>query len=85
MPERYLGEPFQRKLWRFVHENAYHDVPINAQRWWYDYWPTLNSLGFGFCGHLAAVYVEVARAAGYDARIWGLYGHVVPEIFADNR
>jgi hypothetical protein len=85
LPERLPQEPFERKLWRFVRDNTYHEVPINAQQWWYDYWPTLNSLGFGFCGHVAAVYVEVARAAGYKARVWGLYGHVVPEIKVNGR
>jgi len=85
MPERSVGESFGHKLWRFVRHNTYHDVPINDQQWWYAYWPTLNSLGFGFCGHVAAVFVQIARAAGYDARIWGLYGHVVPEILEAGR
>ncbi len=85
MPERYAAESFGHKLWRFARDNTYHDLPINAQQWWYAYWPTLNSLGFGLCSHVAAVFVEVARAAGYDARVWGLYGHVVPEIFDNGR
>jgi exosome complex RNA-binding protein Csl4 len=85
MPENISGEPFERKLWRFVRDNTYHDVPINAQQWWHDFWPTLNSLGFGFCSHVSAVFVEIARAAGYEARIWGLYGHVVPEILVGGR
>ena len=85
MPESIPGEPFERKLWRFVRDNTYHDVPINAQQWWHDFWPTLNSLGFGFCSHVSAVFVEIARAAGYEARIWGLYGHVVPEILVGGR
>lgn len=85
LPEGIPGESFERKLWRFVRDNTYHDVPINDQQWWYDYWPTLNSLGFGFCSHMSAVFVETARAAGYQARIWGLSGHVVPEIYVDGR
>lgn len=85
MPERFPLEPFERKLWRFVRDNTIHDIPINPQKWLYDYWPTLNSLGFGYCSHAASVYVKVARAAGYEARVWGLYGHVVPEVFANGR
>ncbi|MGE3600168.1 MAG: hypothetical protein AB7N70_31965 [Dehalococcoidia bacterium] len=27
----------------------------------------------------------MARAAGYEARVWGLSGHVVPEILVDGR
>lgn len=78
-------ESFARKLWRFVRDNTYHNVPLNADRMWYDMWTTMNSLGWGFCGHVAAVYVEIARAAGFEARVWGLTGHVVPEIRVDGR
>lgn len=85
MPEQFAGEPFERKLWRYVRDNTYHEVPINRSLSWHSYWPTLNSLGFGLCSHAAAVFTEVARAAGYEARIWGLSGHVVPEIRVNGR
>jgi hypothetical protein len=73
-------EPFEHKLWRFVRDNMYHNVPLNADQWLYDPWAAINSQGWGFCGHAAAVYVLLAREAGYEARVWGLNGHVVPEI-----
>jgi hypothetical protein len=85
MPEQFASEPFERKLWRYVRDNTYHEVPINRSLSWHSYWPTLNSLSFGLCSHAAAVFTEVARAAGYEARIWGLSGHVVPEIRVDGR
>lgn len=83
MPAQFPGEQFDRKLWRFVRDSVYHDVPLSADVLLYDPWVTLNSLGWGFCGHVASVFVEVARAAGYEARLWGLNGHVVPEILVD--
>lgn len=85
MTPEFPGEPFQRKLWRFVRDNTYHNVPLNADHMWNDMWTTLNSLGWGFCSHVSAVYVEIAKAAGYEARVWGLSGHVVPEILIDGR
>lgn len=76
-------EPFERKLWRYVRDAVYHAPPVNAEQWLYASWPTMASFGWGFCGHVAAIYVRVARAAGYEARVWGLNGHVVPEIYVD--
>jgi hypothetical protein len=61
----------------------YHNVPLNNDRWLYDPWAAIISQGWGFCGHAAASYVRIARAAGYEARVWGLTGHVVPEILVD--
>jgi len=85
MPREFEGEPFERKLWRFLRDSVYHDVPLNANRVHYDPWVTLNSLGWGFCGHVAGAYVVIAEAAGYEARVWGLDGHVVPEIKIDGQ
>ena len=83
LPDDIDGEPFERKLWRYVRDNVYHGPPVNAERWLHASWPTMASFGWGFCSHVAAVYVRIARAAGYEARVWGLNGHVVPEISVD--
>jgi hypothetical protein len=85
MPPAFDGEPFERKLWRFLRDSVYHDVPLNNERVHYDPWVTLNSLGWGFCSHVAGAYVLIAQAAGYEARVWGLDGHVVPEIRVDGQ
>jgi Bacterial Ig domain/Transglutaminase-like superfamily len=79
------GEPFERKLWRFVRRNVYHAPPPTTEQWLHDAGVVVNSLGWGFCSHVSAVYVRLARAAGYEARIWGLTGHVVPEIWVNGR
>ena len=79
------GESFERKLWRFARNNVYHNVPLNNDNWLYDSWVIVSSKGWGFCGHVSATFVRLARAAGYEARIWGLGGHVVPEIRVDGR
>jgi hypothetical protein len=85
MPSQFSGEDFARKLWRFLRDSVYHDVPLNNNRVLYDPWVTVNSLGWGFCGHVAGAYVLIARAAGHEARVWALDGHVVPEINVDGQ
>lgn len=83
LPDDIEDESFARKLWRFVRDNVYHAPPVSAEQWLYASWPTMASFGWGFCGHVAAVFVRIARAAGYEARVWGLNGHVVPEVYAE--
>lgn len=80
MPATYPDEPFASKLWRFVRDSVIHEYPLSQEQWIYDPLVTLNSLGWGLCSNVASLYARIARAAGYEARVWGLGGHVVPEI-----
>jgi hypothetical protein len=84
MKAEYAGEPFERKLWRFMRDNVYHNVPLNADQWLNDPWAVVSSQGWGLCSHVSAAFVRLAKASGYEARIWGLTGHVVPEIKVGN-
>ena len=74
------AEPFERKLWRFIRDNTYHYPPVSGEGWMDAIWPTLNSFGWGFCSNVTSVFIQIAEAAGFEARAWGLNGHVVPEI-----
>lgn len=86
LPTEFPNEPFERKLWRFVRDTVYHDIVFSADEPSTNQpWIVANSLGWGFCSQVSALYVRVARAAGYEARVWGLTGHVVPEIKVDGR
>jgi Pilus formation protein N terminal region len=85
MPESYVGEPFERKLWRFLVDNTFHWAPVSPLAFVGDPWVEINSLGWGYCGEVAAAYVLIAREAGYAARVWGLSGHVVSEISIGSR
>ena len=80
MASEFAGEPFERKLWRFVRNNVYHWPPLSADQWIGDPWVVIGSIGWGFCGEVSAAYVRLAQTAGYEARVRGLSGHVVPEI-----
>jgi hypothetical protein len=79
------GEPFERKLWRLVRDGAYHFDPPSTNKWARTALVVLNSTGFGWCGEDTATFVSLAQTGGYNARIWDLTGHVVPEIQINGR
>lgn len=79
------GELFEHKLWRFLRDNTRHYYPPMPLQFAHAPWATLSSLGFGFCADVATSYVAIARTAGYEARVWSIGGHVVPEIYAGGR
>lgn len=85
MASVYPQEPFPSKLWRFVRDSTIHDYPISQESWFYDPLVTLNSTGWGLCSNVASLFMRISRAAGYSARVWGLEGHVVPEVRVDGR
>jgi len=84
-PDAFTDEPFERKLWRFLRDSTNHYYSLVPLQFRQAPWSTLNSLGFGLCGDMATSYVALARAAGYQSRVWSLGGHVVPEIKVDDR
>ena len=85
LPDEIPAEPFERKLWRYVRDGSYHMDPLTGSYWAHDPVLFLNSIGFGFCDDAAAVFVILARKAGFQARGWDLGGHVVAEIWTDGR
>lgn len=85
MKEEMPGESFGRKLWRFLRDSTAHYYPLMPLQFRSSPWGVLNSIGFGFCGDVSTAFVAIARAAGYEARVWSLFLHVVPEIREDER
>jgi hypothetical protein len=83
LPDEINNEPLQRKIWRFVRDNTYHFPTVNFEQWMLATWPTLNSFGFGFCSNLDAVIVQIAQAAGFEAHVRQVVGHVTAEILVD--
>ena len=84
-PDEFANEPIERKVWRFIRDNRYHFNPMTALQWGHD--PTLffNSIGFGFCDDSASVYYQLMTSLGYTVRVWGMDGHVVPEVLINGR
>jgi hypothetical protein len=79
-PDDVAAEPFERKLWRYLRDNVYHNVPASTEAFVHDPLLLVNSLGWGICDDVALAYMHLARAAGRTSRVWYLDGHVVPEV-----
>lgn len=82
-PDQYPGEPLYGKAWRFVAAKNQHYYPLDMAYLKNQAHRYLNSRGFGFCSDVATVLSQVWQLLGYPARVWGLNGHVVPEVFAN--
>jgi len=76
-------EPFERKLWRYLRDHVYHELPISTQKFVHDPLTLVNSIGWGLCDDVATAFMHLARASGRESRVWYLEGHVVPEVHAD--
>ena len=85
MPEAYKGEPDYVKAWRYVRDHRYHSAPLCGQYYQHDPSFFMNCMGFGLCDDAACVTATIWRNMGYESRVWGLGGHVVPEIKINNR
>lgn len=68
-------------IWRFLVDWRYHDYPAEGGDEVHDPVKFLNVYGYGFCDDCAANFAVLCREAGMRARIWGLSGHVVGEVF----
>jgi hypothetical protein len=84
-PSQQADRRFALELWRFLVRNRHHFDPLTAEQWAHSPVLFLNSIGFGYCDDVATAFAALARAAGHEARVWTLSGHVVPEIRIDGR
>ncbi len=72
-------------IWRFVSERRYHAKPVTEGAEEHDTVRFFSCYGYGFCDDASQAVAGLAKLCGLQARIWGLEGHVVPEIFAGGR
>jgi hypothetical protein len=73
------------QAWKFVHDHSKHYAPLSSFAWFHHPVLFFNSAGFGICDDQAEALYHLWTAMGYKARLWGLSGHVVPEVFADGK
>ncbi len=85
MPTDDLQEPLTRRVWRFVRDQHVPHASIVAATYAHQPDFYLRSLGTGFCDDAASVQHWLWRALGYEARVYGLDGHVVSEVFRAGR
>jgi hypothetical protein len=84
-PNEFDKEPIERKAWRYVTANTEQLKVHSSNVWIHNPLLMLNSLGFGLCDDLASVLSFIWKKQGFKSRVWGLEGHVVPEVFAQGK
>ena len=85
MPNEFEKEPIERKAWRYITANTEQLKLHSSNVWIHNPLLMLNSLGFGLCDDLASVLSFIWKKQGFKSRVWGLEGHVVPEVFAQGK
>lgn len=85
MPALRNDEPIWRRAWRFVVARRSHYWPVSGGFFLHQPDLFLRSVGSGFCDDVATVLHWLWRGMGYEARVVGLSGHVVPEINVQGR
>lgn len=78
-------ESTARKVWRFTVAALHHEFPLSQETWYHNPALFFNSLGFGYCDDASAMNYHLWKSFGYEARMWNLSGHVVPEVFREGR
>jgi len=77
--------PLEQAAWRFVANTSFHEIPYTGETWQHAPTLFLNSVGGGFCDDQASVLAKLWQKLGFQARVYGLEGHVVPEVHVNNR
>lgn len=85
MEDEYPGELLELKAFRFVRDYTWHDNLVTKYSWAYSPYVLVNSLGGGLCGFRSAVLTNILLKLEYKTRSWCLEGHVVTEVFSNNR
>jgi hypothetical protein len=85
LPAEQADEPLQRRAWRYVVKASAHETPLTYGSFLHQAELYLRSVGRGFCDDVARTLSLLWQAMGYEARVWGLNGHVVPEVSVDGR
>jgi hypothetical protein len=76
----YQGYDFPVAAWLWVMDNGYHWDPYTGLSWQHSPAVYMNSMGFGYCDDVTAVYSLIMDHAGYQTRAWDIQGHVMPEV-----
>ncbi len=72
-------------IWKFVATHRYHAKPVTEGAEEHDLVKFFACYGYGFCDDASQAVAGLAKLCGLKVRIWGLEGHVVPEIFAGGK
>jgi hypothetical protein len=85
VPQTMRGEMLHQRAWRYLVARRRHKDPISGGLFMNQADLYLRSLGSGYCDNVAGVLHWLWRGMGYEARVIGLTGHVVPEVKINGR
>lgn len=85
VPVRQVNEPLYRRAWRYLSLKHRHDNVITGGRVIHEPLLYLRSVGAGLCDDVASALHFLWKSMGYQTRVIGLEGHVVPEVLVDGR
>lgn len=71
--------------WMYVSDNTFHVRPYTVENWIHEPSLFINSIGGGLCNNRASVLAGIWQMFGYEVRVTGLTGHVVPEVFCNGK
>lgn len=75
-----------RKAWYFMTQFTWSACyPLSSRDDYQDALFFINSVGWVFCGVKSQELAQIWSMMGYKSRIWDLQGHIVPEVFVNNR
>lgn len=77
--------PYPQSAWYYVKENTFSANPFSSEKWQHTPELFLNSLGGGLCDDRASVLAYIYKAMGDSVRVKGLNGHIVTEIYYNNK
>lgn len=72
-------------IWRWLAEHRVHGKPTTHGGELHDVVKFLSCHGYGFCDDSAQIMAGLAHLCGLKARLFGLEGHVIPEVFAGGK
>lgn len=75
----------EQAAYLYVKDNTFQSKPLTEDVWQHAPLLFLNSIGGGFCDDRASVLTEIWRKQGNKSRVIGLEGHVVPEVYVNNK
>lgn len=78
-------KPIEEEAWKYVTENTFFSKPYSSENWQHEPLLFLNSIGGGFCDDRATVLAVLWKAQGFNSRIIGIEGHVIPEVYTDDK
>lgn len=74
-----------KAVWRFLAENRYHFYPATGGVEEHDIVKYFSVYGYGFCDDSARIYDQITRRLGLKSRMWHLTGHIVSEVYVNDK